>query len=374
MRSNSRLSKTVWLALLVVVLFSTIGWGAPNQPPARNTFIYVLTGLTEASYISQFQVASNGTLRPLNPPTVSAGNNTVSITVSPDGNYLFALDNPGDLIPGTFLRFSINSDGTLASNPVTSTGPAGFVYPFTLTPDGKFALVPVGNTVMSYSIDASGEFSLVSTVAAGSNACTVAIDPTGQFAYVGNFQDHTISEYRIAPDGELTSNGSVSVAPNEVYLFAFSPEGFLYSAGCCQLTGLVRYSISPSLGTIIRGTPYRIGHLPWSFAFNPSGTYAYTVNADNGTTSISSLRVNTATGALTKNGLDIPISGRGAGQIAVDPSGRFVFLAQPTIQAGVKGTIWLFIINGSGRLAPNGTIPLDVADDETSGFIAFSAR
>ena len=338
MRSNRRLSETVQLALLVVVTSSTIGWGAAASQP-RNTFIYVLTGLTEASYISQFQVASNGTLRPLNPPAVSAGNYTVSIAVSPDGNYLFALDNPGEPIPGTFLRFSINSDGTLASNPVTSTGPTGSAYPFTLTPDGKFALVPVGNTVMSYSIDASGEFTLVSTITAGRNACTVAIDRTGQFAYVGNFQDHTISEYRIAPDGELTSNGSVSVAPNEIYLFTFSPE-VLYSAGCCQLTGLVKYSINPSLGTIFGGTPYRIGHLPYSFAFNPGGTYAYTVNADS-SISISSLRVNRATGSLAKNAPDIPITGRGAGQIAVDSSGRFLFLAQPTLQAGVKGTIWL---------------------------------
>lgn len=371
MRSSSRLNKTLWLAAMTAVLFSTISWGATTKTPARNTFVYVLTGSTE-EYIAQFQVTNNGTLRPLNPAEVPV-NNTVSITVSPDGNYLFVLENPGELIAGTFLRFSINSDGTLASNPVVSTGPAGNVYPFSLTPDGKFALVPVGNTVMSYSID-SGEFTLVSTVAAGNNACIATTDPTGKFAYVGNCGDHTISEYTIASDGEVASNGLISIAPIEAYFLAFSPEGLLYSAGCCQLSGLVRYSISPTLGTITQAKPFSIGHLPWSFAFNPSGTYAYTLNADSGVISISSLRVNTATGALAKNGAAIQLSGRGAGQITVDPSGRFVFLTQPAMQVGAKGAVRMFRINPLGRLSLNGTIPLDIWDEETSGSIAVTVH
>lgn len=374
MYCNSRKSKTGWLAVLVTVLFSAMGWGAASNPPAGSTFVYVVTGLTEDSYIAQFQVASNGTVRSLSPATVPSGNNTVSIATSPDGKYLFALDNPGDLSPGTFLRFSINSDGTLASNPVSSIGPTGFIYPFTLTPDGQFAFVPVGNTVMSYRVDASGEFTLVSTIGAGINACTAAVDPTGQFAYVGNCGDHTISEYTVASDGEFTSNGLISISPIEGYLVSFSPQGFLYSAGCCQLKGLVQYAISPSLGAITSAKPFSIGHLPWSFAFTQSGKYAYTLNADSGAISISLLRVNTLTGALTKNGPDIPISGRGAGQIIVDPYDRFVFLTQPAMQAGAKGAIWMFRIDSFGRLALVGNLPLAIGDEETSGSIATAVR
>ena len=369
------MNKTVWLAAVIAVLFSTTSWGASTKVPARNTFVYVLTGLTEAGYIAQFQVTNTGTLRPLNPPTVPVGDGPVSISVSPDGNYLFALDYPGELVPGTFLRFSINSDGTLAPNPVTSTGPAGFVYPFSLTPDGQFALVPVGNTVMSYRIDASGVFTLVSTADAGVNACTVAVDPSGQFAYVGNCGDHTISEFTVASDGELTSNGLISISPIDGYLLAFSPEGVLYSAGCCQLSGLVQYTISPSLGTITNARPFSIGHLPWSFTFNPSGTYAYTLNADDGAISVSSLRVNTATGALAKNGPDIQISGkREAGQIVVDPSARFVFLTQPRWGVGTLGAVLMFRINPLGRLSLIGTIPMDIGDEETSGSIAVTVH
>lgn len=373
MRCNSCLTKG-WLPLLVAVVFGTLSWGVASEPPTHNTFVYVLTASTEASYVSQFQVARNGKLRPLNPPTVPVGNNATSLTVSPDGNYLYLLDNGDAGAAVTFLRFSINRNGTLASNPVTSTGPVGFAYPLTLSRDGKLALVPLGSTVISYSIDASGEFTMVSDVAAGNNACIAAIDPTGQFAYVGNCSDQTISEYTIAPNGELTSNGLVSTSPISVYFLAFAPNGFLYSAGCCALDGLTRYVIDPSTGTITQTTSFPIGHIPYSFAFNSTGTRAYTANADGGASSVSSLRVNRATGALAKKGPDIPISGGVSGQIALDPSGRFAILPTPTLQAGVTGKMFLYRINGSGSLLPNGAIPLDAGTNETSGTIAFTTR
>jgi hypothetical protein len=99
------------------------------------------------------------------------------------------------------------------------------------------------------------------------------------------------------------------------------------------------------------------------------------LNADGGPISISTLKVKKATGTLTKNGSDIAISGVEAGQIAVDPSGRFVFVAGFQVPTSTKtGTVFLFRINGLGRLARNGTIPLDVATPFASGSIAFTER
>jgi 6-phosphogluconolactonase (cycloisomerase 2 family) len=272
-RPHAQMTKVCRMAVLAALL-SSVAWCGNSAPLTHNTYAYFsVTDQTGASFIAQFRVTSNGKLQPLKPPKVAAGNNLISLTVSPDGKYVFALDN-GLGAADTFLRFSVNSNGTLASNPVTSAGPVGFAYPLTLTPNGKFAMVALGNTVLSYSISASGEFTMVSAITAGNNACTVAIDPTGQFAYVGNFQDKTISEYRIASNGDLTSIGLVSTAPNEMYTLGFAPEGFLYSAGCCQLEGMTEYSVESSLGTITNSIPLPFGHLPWSFDFNPTGTYA----------------------------------------------------------------------------------------------------
>jgi 6-phosphogluconolactonase (cycloisomerase 2 family) len=377
MKSNIRWKILSLMALLVTALLGSTGWASDVKPSVTNTFAYFLvTSQTEGDSIAQFQIDSNGKLKALNPPTVPVADNLISLTVSPDGNYLFALNDANQAlgIPGTFFRFLINNDGTLAPNPVTSTGPIGHAYAFTLSPNGKFALVPSENSVISYRISDAGEFTMVSTVASGQNACTVAIDPSGKFAYVGNFIDQTISEYKIGSNGKLKSNGLVSTAPNSVYLLNFAPEGFLYSSGCCTLAGLAEYSIDSSSGTISQLDPFTIGHLPWSFAFNPTGTYAYTANADSGRISLSSLTLSQTTGTLAKNGLDIPLSGGWAGQIAVDPSGKFAFFAQIYVPGNQPGIIHMFKINRLGKLAANGTISLDVGVNETSGLVAFAQR
>ena len=351
----------------VIYLFLLLCVGCGGNPTVRNTYAYIAVAPYTSSSVAQFRVTSDGTLAPLNPPTVAVGSGIVNLVAAPDGNHVFAVQeslNAG--VSDTFLRFSIHNDGTLAPDPVTSPASSG-AYPFTLSPDGRFALVPWGNTVTTYSVSSSGQFTAASSVPAGNDACTVAIDPAGQFAYVGNFNDDTISAYRIAPDGTLTPNGTISTAPNEVYLLAFSPDGFLYSAGCCQLEGLTEYSIDSSSGALtganyFHGNPF---NLPWGFAFNPTGTYAYTANANAGTFSISALAVDKATGTLTANGTDIPTTG--AYQIAVDPTGQFAF-------AFGGGTVLQFKISSTGTLVPNGEFPLDAGNGETSGAIAFLQR
>jgi 6-phosphogluconolactonase (cycloisomerase 2 family) len=316
--------------------------------------------------LAQFQVTSDGELKPLDPPAVSIGTEPISLAASPDGKYVYALEDA--LSQGaytiTFLRFSINNDGTLAPNPVTSPVPSGD-YPFTLSPDGRLALVPWGNTVASYSISPSGQFTLASTVPAGSNACTVAIDPTGQFAFVGNFLDDSISEYKIGADGALTPTGTISTSPTAVYFLGFSPEGFLYSIGEPYTTTLGEYSINSSIGTLTEVNDLANGQFTFSFAFDPTGTYAYTANADGGPYSISAFSVDKTNGTLVSNAAAIPTTG--AYQIAVDPTGQFVF-------ALGGGTVWQFKIDSTGALVSNGEFPMIGGTGLTSGSITFAQQ
>jgi 6-phosphogluconolactonase (cycloisomerase 2 family) len=354
-------------------LLSALGCG--GTPPARKTYTYILTSQqvdqSWTSSVAQFQVADDGVLKPLSPPIVPLGNGAISIAASPDGRYLYALE--GTLSQGayilTFLRFSINNDGTLAPNPVTSPGPS-WGYPFTLSPDGRFAFVPWGDMVTSYSISTSGQFTFASTVPAGSNACTVAIDPTGQFAFVGNHLDQTISEYRIGADGTLTPIGTISSAPTWVYLLRFSPDGYLYSAGSGGVA-LTQYSVDASTGALTELNQFAAGpnDEPWSFVFDPAGSYAYAANAGPEGYTVSSFIANTVTGSLSQNGPDIPsaLAELHTDEIAVDPSGNFVFWLQ-------DDRISQFRIGGSGTLVPNGETSMVVGNGETSGAIAFVQR
>ncbi len=370
MKSAAKFRLPVIAAGSICFFLMIFAFGCGSNPADRKTYAYVLTsqqvGGSSTGALAQFQVTTDGELTPLDPPTVSIGTEPVSLAASPDGKYVYALENA--LSQGaytfTFLRFSINNDGTLAPNPVTSTVPSGD-YPFTLSPDGRFAFVPWGNTVTSYRISTSGQFTLASTVSAGSNACTVAIDPTGQFAFVGNYLVYSISEYKIGADGTLTPTGSISSNPTAVYFLGFSPEGFLYSIGDPYTETLAEYSVDTTTGTLTELNDLANGQLPFSFAFDRTGAYAYMANTNEGGDSISMFTVDKTTGTLASSGADIPTPG--AYQIAIDPTGQFVF-------ALAGGTVWQFKIGSTGTLVSNGEFPMIAGNGETSGAIAFARR
>jgi len=370
MQRDNYLTKATLFVAMMTVLGIALACGGGNHVP---TYAYVEVQQGSGSSVAQFQVSSNGTVQPLNPPTVAAGKYIVGLAVVHGGNSLLALSANGD-IAGTssFLQYPINRDGTLAPIPVLSAGPINATYPFTLTPDGRFAVVPSGNIVSSYSISPSGKLTLVNTVAAGNDPCVVAIDPTGQFVYVANFTDDTISEYKLSSTGALIPNGTISSAPTSVYFLQFSPEGFLYSSGCCQLQAVTEYSVDAGTGNLIQLNTFRSGSgqssEPWSFGFDPTGSYAYSANTAStipGYT-ISSFLVNSQTGSLTGNGSDTP--GAGDYEVAVDPSGKVVLAVS-------RSTISQFKVSASGTLVANGTTSLPgTLPDQTAGVVAFAQK
>jgi len=95
---------------------------------------------------------------------------------------------------------------------------------------------------------------------------------------------------------------------------------------------------------------------PVWISFDPSGRNAYVGN----TGGIAQFRVNRATGALV--GTDTMASNDAFLWGGVDPSGRFLFTAGGELGAdGPYGTIARFIIDGNGRLIPNGSVSLGVS-------------
>jgi hypothetical protein len=97
-----------------------------------------------------------------------------------------------------------------------------------VNPTGKFAYVANfnGNNVSGYSIGASGALTpgAGSPFGAGSEPYSVAVDPTGKFAYVANYGANNVSGYSIGASGALmpvtnspfaagTSPRSVAITP-----------------------------------------------------------------------------------------------------------------------------------------------------------------
>jgi 6-phosphogluconolactonase len=232
---------------------------------------FVYTANSDDNSVSMFTVdAGTGVLTPTTPPAVSTlaqvstGNESspLAVTVDPSGKFAYAV-NQDD---ATVSMFTIDSTtGVLTPTTPTFVYTAGSPFGLTIDPSGKFAYVPdndagagMGWGVSEYTIDpVAGVLTPTSAAAigAGSGPTSVAVDPSGKFAYVVNRQDNTVSMFTIdSGTGNLTPNTPATV-----------------------------------------GT----GQTPFDIVVDPSGKFAYVTNEDSASVSIYTLNAN---GTLTSAG------------------------------------------------------------------------
>src|SRR6185503_15174225 len=191
-------------------------------------------------------------------------------------------------LPATLLSLALvacggGGDGGEPPKP-PSGGPGSFVY--------VANNINVTGTVSAFKIDtATGALTPVSgsPFVAGANPNSIAVDPSGKFAYVANSASSSVSAYTI--DAGTGALGAVAGSP------FFTQFGALARAVAVDPLGRFVY-----VANEISGPP-------------PPGVnnvLAYTINAGNG--------------ALTKVGAALP-SGASPFSIAVDPGGKFVYVA-----------------------------------------------
>ncbi|HLW83251.1 MAG TPA: beta-propeller fold lactonase family protein [Candidatus Acidoferrales bacterium] len=226
--------------------------------------------------------------------------------------------------------------------------------------------------------------------ATGVGPQSIAVDPTGSFAYVADngcpdaFAG-SVSMYAInATTGLLTSIGSPIPADFGPHSVAVDPMGkFAYVAndGAFEVNSgsVLAYSLDSTTGTLTQiGAAACVDSAsvcltPYSIVVHPSGKFAYV--ADEGgfaPTNVSMFTIDTTTGTLTSNGT-IAAGGR-AIAVSVDPSGKFLYAATSSDAPGSAGNISMYTINGTtGALTsigtiPAGTDPTSVAEDPTGKF------
>lgn len=360
------------LAISVVALLMDVGCGGSgnsNAAPA-NTYVYVAQAgpLNGIGDVAQFQMANDGTLKPLTPGTVTAGgasdDNASSVNVNPAGTYLFAENADSQ----TTSEYQITGNGSVALKATLSFESFSMAF----THNGQLAIITNTAGVNSYSVDSSGNFVLINTVPGYGGS--VAIDPTGRFAYVADESNSIISEYSISATGNLAplQPSNTQSTPWLPFSIAISPGGFLYSVDYGVGT-ITEYSIDANSGALTRGTSFPTGSVsgplggsePRWISFDATGAFAYVGNVSDNT--VTQFTVDAATGFLTRNGSDVT-TGVGPLQAVVDPSGKFAFTADG------GGTISQFTVNSDGTLSPNGSIQLG---GNISGFpfaIVFAQR
>ncbi|WP_081490649.1 lactonase family protein [Terriglobus roseus] len=207
----------------------------------KGRFLYAPASVTTGAAVSMFTIdQSTGMLIPTSPASLPADGYLFDAKVTPDGRFLYVLNNESD---GKSTRaaweYSINSATGMLS-PIVAPGvplvvAGSGVTSVAIDPNSRFAYVVnrASNSVSMYSINHNtGALTLNRTQNAPDGSLSMAgapvpfritFDPAGKFVYVTN-QNGAVAVYTVAPDGTLVNAGttgpirgalSVAIAPHQ---------------------------------------------------------------------------------------------------------------------------------------------------------------
>ncbi len=252
-------------------------------------YVYVATNKINDrdGYAYAYRIKASGALSALG--AVPAGARPISVAVDSSGRYVYVANQAGNNVSA----FKIKAGGALSAIAPAVAGD----LPSSVAADPTDPFVYVANSggynVSAYRIEASGALSALGpTVAAGADPTSVAVGPTGQFAYVANNGDRgnnggrTVSVYRIEASGALSALGAVP-AGDRSNAVAVDPTGnFAYVANYAGNVSAYRIGhaggLDPVSGNACSGTGtqncFPAGTQPYAIALGPAGRYVYTAN------------------------------------------------------------------------------------------------
>jgi YVTN family beta-propeller protein len=336
-------------------------------------------------YVSMYTInPATGALAPIAPPVSSLDYTAESVTLDPSGKFAYVA-NAGDdeTSDGSVVSYTINATtGALTSTASIMGNCPGICVPESVAvdPSGKFAYVPNGagepNSIVMFTINATtGALTSTGTIAVDGFAVTVAVHPSGKFAYLatasstpgaaGNVAMFTIN----AATGALTSIGTVAAgtinaesAPTSIVVDPTGKFAYVANFGSNDVS---MYTINTTTGILTSRGSIAAGTIPLSVAVDPTGKFAYVTNFQSN--DVSMYTINATSGALTSAGT--VATGQNPASVTVHPSGKFAYVTNQ----GSNSVSMYSVDTTSGALSPTGTVatgtqPLSVALDPAGKF------
>ncbi len=364
----------------------TITPGAVNPlsialDPAGN-FAYVMNGGCGGGvggYVSMYTInPTTGALASVGPPVwtygYGASPGSGSVAVAPSGKFVYVTNSGdywdyGDDADGSVAMYTINATtGALTSTGTRNGNCPGSCFPSSMVvdPSGKFAYVASGGFVASgggplpsnvgiYTVNAtSGALTSIGTIeiAAATDTVSVAVDPSGKFAYVVNGtvgSAGNVSMYAInATTGALASIGTIAAGTDPVFV-AVDPSGKFAYVTNSGSNDVSMYTIDATSGALTSTGTIGAGTDPVSAAVDPSGKFAYVTNS--GSNDVSMYTINSTSGSLTLIGMIA--AGLSPTSIAIHPSGKFAYVTNSgsndvsMYSIGATGTLTLIATIGT---------------------------
>jgi len=209
----------------------------------------------------------------------------------------------------------------------------------TTPPPSQFLYAATGNGITAFPFNSptgalGPGFQATSVFTTGDPLANMVPDPTGKFLFACGLGNSSIEGFSInATTGVLTS---ISGSPFPIQGFggctlSIEPTGkFLYIG---TSTGVSAFTVNPSTGVLssIAGSPFSDGSVLRESAISPSGKFLYALSNNTTSNTISVFSVNSSTGALAPiAGSPFPLGIIGtAYSVVMHPSGKFLYVSFP---------------------------------------------
>jgi 6-phosphogluconolactonase (cycloisomerase 2 family) len=183
---------------------------------------------------------------------------------------------------------TVAADGRAISVAVDPSGEFAYVADGGQNSDGS-----KGTNVSMYAIDATtGVLTSIGKIAAGFSPSSIAIHPSGKFVYVVNYDSNDISMYTMnTTTGNLTSIGTLAAVAGSIVIHPSGKFAYVTSSSDVSM-----YGIDTTGGALTFAGTTGTGSSPGSITIHPSGKFAYGTNS--GSNNISMYSIDVATGSL----------------------------------------------------------------------------
>jgi len=238
---------------------------------------YLYSTSLGANDIGIYSISASGTLTLLD--TISANGSPTALTIHPSGSFLYSANLSSNLIS----QYVINPfTGLLSDNSTAETAATvGQPRVVEITPSGEYAFVSMGGLVdqiEQYKINTDGTLTLLAlpNPSVGFDGGYMDISPSGQFLYAADYSNQSVKQFSIGEDGSLTEL-SDPPALNSPSGIAVDPQGQFVYVGKGDLTAgstVVTYSTGVD-GKLSFVSEALVTGAPSAFALGQAGSYLY---------------------------------------------------------------------------------------------------
>jgi 6-phosphogluconolactonase (cycloisomerase 2 family) len=346
--------------------------GSPFSPPPGGTLTafgidpsgsYLYLAEDDVDSLFGFTIAGDGSLTAMQSTSFAVGQTPTWIAVDAASQFVY-VSNQGSvdiwvysIASGTGYLTKVSEIQTAGGSqpPVTQAGAAPFGIvsgpPLGFTPTELFVTnATTSGTVTQFTIDpATGNLSPLATpIAAGVTPQVIATDPFGLYAYVGDWGTSSLSAFSISSAGLTSLNGpfasgdepsGITTDISGLLLFATMAGATDHDVWMYDLVSGV-----PTNGQVVAETDSQ----PVFISNEPTGQYLYVANYVGKSIDWYVLPLPSGTSGNPAGSVS---AGQSQNWIAVDPSGRFLYSADPLTNA-----VWEFTISTlNGALTLNST-------------------